>query len=275
VISLAAGPHELFALRDTDPGVVFAIEIDGEFEIAPTGVELDADTESMAYNAADGEYYASTLGPFLGHGDPIVVSTFDPYSGDVTDVASMPLHDDHFTGVGEIMFGPDGIAYITFNFNYDKENATTLFYIDLESESFDILTQISTAFFGEHHDVRAIAPRSEDSFWGSLTVTGDHVENILIPFGSFRNLGVQEPYDPDYFDPLPIDGVESNADQLVVAPAACPADVNADGNLDILDFVAFQLLFVDQDPAADCDDNASFNILDFVCFQQLFQAGCL
>jgi hypothetical protein len=55
---------------------------------------------------------------------------------------------------------------------------------------------------------------------------------------------------------------------------ACPADVNADGNLDILDFVAFQLLFADQDPAADCDANAEFNILDFVCFQQLFQAGC-
>jgi hypothetical protein len=54
----------------------------------------------------------------------------------------------------------------------------------------------------------------------------------------------------------------------------CPADVNADGNLNILDFVAFQLLWQHADPAADCDANAAFNILDFVCFQQLFQAGC-
>jgi hypothetical protein len=55
---------------------------------------------------------------------------------------------------------------------------------------------------------------------------------------------------------------------------ACAADVNGDGALNILDFVAFQLLWQDQDPAADCDANAAFNVLDFVCFQQLFVAGC-
>ena len=54
----------------------------------------------------------------------------------------------------------------------------------------------------------------------------------------------------------------------------CAADINADGTLNVLDFVAFQLLWQDQDPAADCDDNAQFNILDFICFQQLFQTGC-
>jgi hypothetical protein len=54
----------------------------------------------------------------------------------------------------------------------------------------------------------------------------------------------------------------------------CPADINADGQLNILDFVAFQLLFVAADPAADCDHNGELNILDFVCYQALFQAGC-
>ena len=56
--------------------------------------------------------------------------------------------------------------------------------------------------------------------------------------------------------------------------AVCPADVNGDGTLNVLDFVAFQLLWVDQDPGADCDANAEFNVLDFVCFQQLFVDGC-
>ena len=55
---------------------------------------------------------------------------------------------------------------------------------------------------------------------------------------------------------------------------ACPADVNGDGNLNVLDFVAFQLLWQDGDPIADCDANAEFNVLDFVCFQQLFVEGC-
>ena len=55
---------------------------------------------------------------------------------------------------------------------------------------------------------------------------------------------------------------------------ACAADVNGDGNLNVLDFVAFQLLWQDGDPSADCDANAEFNVLDFVCFQQLFVKGC-
>ena len=61
--------------------------------------------------------------------------------------------------------------------------------------------------------------------------------------------------------------------QIVLA-GECPADVNGDGELNILDFVAYQDLFVSGDPAADCDGNGALNILDFVCYQGLFQAGC-
>ena len=61
---------------------------------------------------------------------------------------------------------------------------------------------------------------------------------------------------------------------VTVEEAGCPADVNGDGVLNILDFVAFQNLFVKMDPGADCDGNGQFNILDFVCFQNLFQQGC-
>jgi len=60
----------------------------------------------------------------------------------------------------------------------------------------------------------------------------------------------------------------------LVPTASCAADVNGDGELDVLDFVAFQKLFVDEDPAADCDGNATLNVLDFVCFQLQFTAGC-
>ena len=54
----------------------------------------------------------------------------------------------------------------------------------------------------------------------------------------------------------------------------CAADVNADGVLNILDFIAFQQFWNEQDAVADCDANGVFDILDFVCFQQLFQNGC-
>lgn len=58
------------------------------------------------------------------------------------------------------------------------------------------------------------------------------------------------------------------------APASCPADFNGDGNLDILDFVAFQNAFVNGDAGADCNQDGNLDILDFVCFQALFVAGC-
>ena len=68
--------------------------------------------------------------------------------------------------------------------------------------------------------------------------------------------------------------VDSGAVYVFDAHVECAADVNGDDELNVLDFVAFQLLWQAGDPAADCDDNAEFNVLDFVCFQQLFQAGC-
>jgi hypothetical protein len=55
----------------------------------------------------------------------------------------------------------------------------------------------------------------------------------------------------------------------------CAADMNGDGVLNILDFVAFQQAFVSGDMAADCDgDGVLSNPLDFVCFKGAFGAGC-
>jgi hypothetical protein len=55
----------------------------------------------------------------------------------------------------------------------------------------------------------------------------------------------------------------------------CPADVNNDATLNILDFIAFQQLFLAADPNADCDhDGRLANPADFICFQQLFNQGC-
>jgi hypothetical protein len=55
---------------------------------------------------------------------------------------------------------------------------------------------------------------------------------------------------------------------------ACAADINADGALNILDFVAFQAAWQNQDPAGDCTGDGVYNILDFVCYQGLFLDGC-
>jgi len=57
-------------------------------------------------------------------------------------------------------------------------------------------------------------------------------------------------------------------------PNACEADVNGDGELNILDFIAFQALFEAGDDAADANGDGDLNILDFTAFQALFEAGC-
>ena len=81
------------------------------------------------------------------------------------------------------------------------------------------------------------------------------------------------------YDPVAnaVDDIEIPADEIEYHGTIvyeCAADLNGDGQLNVLDFVKFQLLWQEEDPAADCDFNDLFNILDFVCYQQLFQNGC-
>jgi sugar lactone lactonase YvrE len=54
----------------------------------------------------------------------------------------------------------------------------------------------------------------------------------------------------------------------------CKADANGDGALNVLDFVAFQQLFVAGEAGADCNGDGALNVLDFVAFQQAFVEGC-
>jgi hypothetical protein len=56
--------------------------------------------------------------------------------------------------------------------------------------------------------------------------------------------------------------------------AACPADCNGDGALNIFDFLCFQGKVTTGDPAADCNGDGSVNIFDFLCFQGLVTQGC-
>jgi agmatine deiminase len=67
-------------------------------------------------------------------------------------------------------------------------------------------------------------------------------------------------------------GEDQSGDFTIGTP--CYADFNADETLDLFDFLAFQNLFVEQDPAADCEANEVFDLFDFLCFQNAFAQGC-
>ena len=58
------------------------------------------------------------------------------------------------------------------------------------------------------------------------------------------------------------------------APAPCIADWNEDGQVNILDFLAFQNSYVLKDPDADINQDGVHNILDFLAFQNKWQEGC-
>ena len=106
-------------------------------------------------------------------------------------------------------------------------------------------------------------------------------DGTLAPGGDYANLDGPEglafgDFDHDNRQDLLIltDWVPALWFKQNVGCHSCPADINGDHRLNILDFVTFQLLWQDMDDRADCDLNFELNILDFVCFQQLFLAGC-
>ena len=135
----------------------------------------------------------------------------------------------------------------------------------------------TTAVVGASHDY-------ENGFLGGSayvfdTTTGEHVAKLLATDGASHDffgerVGVDNGVAVVGSTGADNDkGIGTGAAYVFVA-ALCSADVNGDGNINVLDFVAFQLLWQAGDPGADCDANAEFNVVDFVCYQQLFVDGC-
>ncbi len=57
-------------------------------------------------------------------------------------------------------------------------------------------------------------------------------------------------------------------------PAACPADLNANGMLNFFDLARFVALYQQQDAAADVNGDGLFNFFDFSAYLAAFNAGC-
>lgn len=60
----------------------------------------------------------------------------------------------------------------------------------------------------------------------------------------------------------------------VLPRAACYADCDENGALDLFDFLCFVNHFNSGAAAADCDQNAVLDLFDFLCFVNAFNAGC-
>jgi hypothetical protein len=56
--------------------------------------------------------------------------------------------------------------------------------------------------------------------------------------------------------------------------AACYGDCDADGSLDLFDFLCFANNYNADIPYADCDHTGDFDLFDFLCFVNAFNEGC-
>ncbi len=63
-------------------------------------------------------------------------------------------------------------------------------------------------------------------------------------------------------------------DAFADVAAACPADVDGDGELTLFDFLEFQNRFDGGDARADFDASGALDLFDFLAFQNAFAAGC-
>ncbi len=60
----------------------------------------------------------------------------------------------------------------------------------------------------------------------------------------------------------------------VTCSAACYADCEGDGDLDVFDFLCFQSEWAAQTAYGDCEQDGDWDVFDFLCFQSAYANGC-
>jgi len=130
---------------------------------------------------------------------------------------------------------------------------------------------------------------NDDGLWVFSSMSFDEPVEAFdaagAPLGMIDRIefGATEP-PPAIPDTIQSIDVTGTGPDIILLPAAgalpelpgfgCDADFNDDDELNVLDFIAFQQAFQNQDPAADINDDGVWNVLDFIAFQAEFEQGC-
>jgi hypothetical protein len=253
-------------------GVVEAADLDGDGDVdlvATVGSKLEPGRIVTLLNKGDATYTVGIDNPVGWQPSSLALRDFDS-DGDI-DVAVM-FHHGNSTEEAKLepylkIYHNDGASGLTLA--QEILDVSILNRWDMEAGDFNLDGYPDLAM---------------PTVWGSIIV---HLNNTDGTFGAgvgydlLANPGAQAHAIGDFDGDgrpdiacaaLTADGVLMLLPNKSCPP--CPADINADGTLNILDFVAFQLLWQDADPAADCDASGDFDVLDFACFQQEFVSGC-
>lgn len=261
---------------------------------ASDGVAVGSDwiePQVYVFDAADPDdpFLASALGDTDALGVTMMGSTllvfeelvdgFELSAFDVSDPASPSLlsslevpHTGRLAVDDGIAYLADDLAMTTVDVS-DAGNMVILAETDLDGTGInqvhdlvvrDGILALVGGFTDDVHLFNVVDP-SSPQYWGQTPIQGKHGRSVSFS-GDVALVIAESSSNNESIVSIDLSDCFNAAD--------CYPDFNADGALNILDFIAFQTAFVNDDLAADCDSNAQLNILDFVCFQIAFGEGC-
>jgi hypothetical protein len=102
--------------------------------------------------------------------------------------------------------------------------------------------------------------------WETVAITSEDLGQLSgLPIGRIVSMSFQASNEIDgaYFDDITVELAER-----------CYADFDADGVLDLFDFLAFTNAFNGGDAGADCTEDGVLDLFDFLCFVNAFGEGC-
>jgi hypothetical protein len=238
----------------------FTIVATSDFDEAAEGNSLALNIQEAVLNY----HLPNPLTSVINEGDGLVFVSFEIWVAEGAGGGSVYVGGDHGGGGfgnttdrgPQVSWFPDGTLHVwdnlgasvvVANFSPNVWQSVQL-DIDLVSDTYDM-------FWASGDD--DLAQVADDQPFRSTT------QDFLDRFSYVRFAG-EGGVAVSYIDEI----------EITVTPTKCTADCNADGVLNILDFVCFQGEWQNQTDAGDCDGNGQYNILDFVCYQGEFQAGC-
>lgn len=222
------------------------------------------------------------------------IITFDVRTAEILTIA--PLDQDYITPFRGLALSPDGVLYGLLPGDQlrtiDPATGDTTFVAGLSGvtrmEAIEFLEDGTLIGAGRVNGIQSKSFFEIDMATGKTSefVTFNVIDIDVLArgtdnrmyFANAVNNGAFEPiwrWDPKtgVFDAVSQDGLES-INGLAASRQTCRVDLNADGELNVLDFVSLQLAFQAGSCEADVSGDGVLSILDFVAFQFLFGEGC-
>ena len=166
---------------------------------------------------------------------------------------------------GKIEVSADGVEFFAIPGREAESDFPTLGYLDLATPFTEVRGRVPSDFRVPVDP--AIDPMGMD--WGQLLAAyGRSGGGVGIDIAS---VGLSE---VNFVRITAGDGASPDIDAVMVVRAACEADLDGNGALDVFDFLEFQNFFGSGDGRADCDASGDLDIFDFLCFTNLYVGGC-